>query len=64
MTNAELTLAKSQADTLFGRKRQIARAVPAIILAYFVYIVFAFDIAGLAQRAKLENAVILASDSW
>ena len=64
MTNADLAVAKSQADTLFGRKRQIARAVPAIILAYFVYIVFAFDIAGLAQRAKLENAVILASDSW
>jgi phosphonate transport system permease protein len=38
--------------------------VPAVILAYFTYIFFAFDLPGLAKRANLENAVTLASDSW
>lgn len=64
MTTAAIDFAKSQADALFRRKKLAAYAVPAVILAYFVYIFFAFDIAGLAKRAKLENAVILASDSW
>ncbi|MBV0911210.1 phosphonate ABC transporter, permease protein PhnE [Rhodobacteraceae bacterium ASV31] len=36
----------------------------AALIAYLTYIFFAFDIAGLAQRARLDNAVTLASDSW
>lgn len=46
------------------RKRRIALAVPAVILAYFVYIFFAFDIPGLAERARLDNARILVADSY
>ncbi|WP_136441317.1 phosphonate ABC transporter, permease protein PhnE [Pacificoceanicola onchidii] len=64
MTSADLSFAKHQADTLFRRKRLIGFGVPAVILAYFAYIVFAFDLPGLAQRANLDNAVTLASDSW
>lgn len=52
------------ADALFRRKRMIAAAVPAVIAAYFVYVFFALDVPGLAQHAKLENAVTLAADSW
>ncbi|SFQ28991.1 phosphonate transport system permease protein [Roseivivax halotolerans] len=59
-----LDTAKTDISALFRRKRLTAFAVPSVILAYFVYIFFAFDIPGLAQRADWDNAVTLASDSW
>ena len=49
---------------LFARKRLFAMALPAIILAYFAYIFVAFDVAGLADRARMDNARILLSDFW
>ncbi|MEL6573724.1 MAG: phosphonate ABC transporter, permease protein PhnE [Pseudomonadota bacterium] len=64
MTMVDLTAAKTDADTLFQRKRLFGFAFPAVILVYFVYIFFAFDIMGLSQRANFDNAVTLASDSW
>ncbi|MEN8684665.1 MAG: phosphonate ABC transporter, permease protein PhnE, partial [Marivita sp.] len=64
MTAADLSLVKTEADALFARKRIYTVAFPAIVLAYFVYIFFAFDIAGLTKRANWDNAVTLASDSW
>ncbi|MEN9409450.1 MAG: hypothetical protein RL216_1424 [Pseudomonadota bacterium] len=48
----------------FRKRRLIALSIPALILAYFSYIFFAFDIPGLAQRAKMDNAAILLSDFW
>jgi len=48
----------------FKRKKRMALATPAVILAYFVYIFFAFDIPGLAERARLDNARILVADSY
>jgi phosphonate transport system permease protein len=48
----------------FRRKRIYALAVPVVVLAYFVYIFFAFDIAGLAERARMDNARILIADSF
>lgn len=64
MTAADLSLAKENAVQLFRRKRLMGFAFPAVILAYLTYIFFAFDLPGLAQRASMENAVTLASDSW
>ncbi|MCY4334453.1 MAG: phosphonate ABC transporter, permease protein PhnE [Litoreibacter sp.] len=64
MTTADLSLEKHNADTLFRRKRLLGFAIPAVILVYLGYIFFAFDLPGLAQRANLQNAVTLASDSW
>lgn len=64
MTAADLSLVQAEADRRFRRKRLTAYAVPVIILSYFAYIFFAFDIPGLAQRANWQNAVTLASDSW
>jgi len=64
MTAATLDLAKADADGLFRQKRITAFAVPALILAYLTYVFYAFDVPGLAQRASMDNAVILASDSW
>ena len=64
MTATDLSFSKQQADTLFRRKKLVGFGIPAVILLYLTYIFFAFDISGLAQRASLENAITLASDSW
>jgi phosphonate transport system permease protein len=48
----------------FSRKRMLSFTVPALVLAYFAYTAVAFDVAGLFQRARLENAGILLSDFW
>ncbi len=48
----------------FARRRLWSFALPAAILAYLAYIFFAFDIPGLAQRARMDNAAILLSDFW
>jgi len=47
---------------LIARKRLIAFAAPAAILAYFIYVFFAFDFMGIAERARMDNARILLSD--
>ncbi len=49
-------------NKLLLRKRMIAFGVPAAITAYFIYIFFAFDFLGLAERARMDNAQILMSD--
>jgi phosphonate transport system permease protein len=46
------------------RKRRIALAVPAAIIAYLIYAAISFDIGGLVQRARFDNAAILLSDFW
>jgi len=48
----------------FDRKRRLAFAIPAAIIAYLIYAAISFDIAGLAQRARFDNAAILLSDFW
>jgi len=57
------TDARAQALRLVGRKRALALAAPALLLAYLAYVFVAFDVPGLAQRAKMDNAVILLSDA-
>lgn len=47
----------------FRRKRLFAFSIPVILALYGVYVFFAFDIAGLAQRARMDNAVTLMSDA-
>ncbi len=54
----------SQITARFAQRRNMALAVPAIILLYLTYTFFAFDLPGLAQRARLDNAAILLSDFW
>ncbi|WP_288939912.1 phosphonate ABC transporter, permease protein PhnE [uncultured Roseovarius sp.] len=53
-----------QATRLFRGKRLVNFAIPLMILAYFTYIFFAFDIPGLAQRASIDNARTLVGDSY
>jgi phosphonate transport system permease protein len=61
------SLAPSLEETVyrsFANKRRMAFAVPAVILAYLLYAAISFDLAGLAQRARMDNAAILLSDFW
>ena len=55
---------KRDAEALFTRERLLSFGLPALILAYFVYIFFAFDVPGLAERARIDNAVTLVADSY
>lgn len=55
---------RAEADRLYRRKRLVAFGLPGLALAYLIYIFFAFDVAGLAGRAKMENAVTLVADSY
>ncbi|MEM9973453.1 MAG: phosphonate ABC transporter, permease protein PhnE [Pseudomonadota bacterium] len=64
MTAAAIETLQHDAVEQFRRKRLIGFSIPAAIFAYLVYIFFAFDILGLWERARWDNAVTLASDSW
>jgi len=65
MTAAPLAAAALPGTSLIAslrRRRLAALSVPAVILAYLTYVFFAFDVPGLAQRARMDNAAILVSD--
>jgi phosphonate transport system permease protein len=68
MTDATVTLPvstlKDEADKIFARKRLKNFGIPGLILAYLVYVFFAFDVPGLADRMRLDNAATLVSDSY
>jgi phosphonate transport system permease protein len=66
MVQADFTAEQARTTTLraMKTKRQLALAVPVLIFAYLTYVFFAFDVAGLAQRAKMDNARILLADSY
>lgn len=64
MTMLDPDLLKVQADRMFLRKKLLALGLPFVVLGYLTYIFFAFDIVGLAQRAKIDNAVALVSDTY
>lgn len=53
---------KGEVTRLFLRRRAFAFAVPALIVAYLAYVAIAFDLSGLASRARMDNAGILIAD--
>lgn len=62
-----VSLSPDLADSVtrrFDRKRRMAFAIPAAILAYLIYAAISFDVASLVQRARFDNAAILLSDFW
>jgi phosphonate transport system permease protein len=63
MSTATIAL-KRDAQGLFARKRLVALAVPAVVAVYLAYVAVAFDFAGLAARARPDNAAILLSDTY
>ena len=60
-TNAHL---QTEADRIFRRKRLVAFSVPALILAYLVYIFFAFNITDVIEKANGDNARALVADTY
>ncbi|MDQ2067775.1 phosphonate ABC transporter, permease protein PhnE [Xinfangfangia sp. CPCC 101601] len=48
----------------FARRKMKAMLLPLIVLAYLIYSAMAFDLPGLASRARMDNAAILMSDFW
>ncbi|CAN0589326.1 unnamed protein product, partial [Ectocarpus sp. 12 AP-2014] len=63
-TNLDTAGLKDEAGALFRRKRLMNFGLPALVLAYLVYIFFAFDVPGLAERASLDKAHTLVSDTY
>lgn len=61
MTTAVL---KSDAFKLFRHKRLSTLAWPVLIVAYFIYVFFAFDVPGLADRISVKNMQTLVADSY
>lgn len=55
---------RALAPGLFARKRLLSIGVPLLVLAYFVYIFFSFDMPGIAERARPDNARILLADAY
>lgn len=65
MAMADTTLDLRQAATgLFARKRLWSLGLPLLVLAYLVYIFFSFDIGGIVERARPDNARILVADAY
>lgn len=52
----------STVETSFQRRKLVAFAIPALVLAYLLYAAIAFDVLGVASRARMDNARILLSD--
>lgn len=64
-TTTDLAVTPAQdAHRLIRRKRALAFAAPLLVLAYLAYVAVAFDLAGVAGRARMDNAVILLQDFW
>ncbi|MBQ2260367.1 MAG: phosphonate ABC transporter, permease protein PhnE [Loktanella sp.] len=55
---------RDQTVKIFGRKKFVALAVPAVIFVYLVYIFISFNFAGLVERARMDNARALVADSY
>jgi len=49
---------------LLARKRRVALLIPAAILAYFAYIIVAYDVVGTLAGARGDNAATLVADSY
>ena len=61
---SDVTTRMPEIERLFARKRLLSFAIPGVILAYLIYVFFAFDVSGLIQRANMDNARILVADSY
>lgn len=51
-------------QSAFTRRKRRNIGVPLGVFAYLIYVFFAFDIMGLASKARPENAAILLNDFW
>ncbi len=60
----DIAVHKAAADKALARKRLYSIGVPVLVMVYLAYVFFAFDMPGIAARAKLENARILLADTY
>ena len=51
-------------ENSFSRRRLFAIALPVIIFLYLIYTAIAFDVMGIAARARMDNAANFLSDFW
>lgn len=63
-TAFDIAAARAGASRAFARKRLFAFGVPVVVLVYLAYVFFAFDMPGIAARAKLDNALVADSYSY
>lgn len=63
-TGFDIAASKAAAARFFARKRLFAFGMPALVLVYLTYVFFAFDIPGLLDRARPDNARILLADTY
>ncbi|WP_164661897.1 phosphonate ABC transporter, permease protein PhnE [Tropicibacter sp. Alg240-R139] len=63
-TNLPIEALKSEADKLFVRKRIMNFGLPLLVLLYLAYVFFAFDVAGLYEKASWKNGKTLVADSY
>ncbi|ARE40786.1 Phosphonate ABC transporter permease protein phnE1 [Rhodovulum sp. P5] len=61
---ADLSARMAGADRLIRRKRLVSIGAPLAVLAYLSYVFFAFDVIGLAERARVDNAMTLMRDTY
>lgn len=54
----------AEAERRISRKRHAIFGVLGAIVLYSVYLFFAFDVPGLAQRLRLDNAAVLLRDTY
>lgn len=55
---------KAAAIRMLRGKRNMAVALPGMLVAYLLYVFFAFDVPGLVDRARMDNAALLVADSY
>ncbi len=55
---------RAQVSQNFMRMKLVAFGVPSLILLYFIYIAISFDFAGITERARLDKATTLLSDTY
>jgi phosphonate transport system permease protein len=56
--------ARTAAIAMLRGKRNFAIGLPAVLMAYLLYVFFAFDVPGLLDRARMDNASLLVADSY
>lgn len=64
MSMLDLDMLKAEADASALRKRVVAFSIPAAILLYLTYVVFAFGVPDLIQKASAANARALIADTY
>ncbi|MBY5934697.1 phosphonate ABC transporter, permease protein PhnE [Tateyamaria omphalii] len=64
MTMLDTADLKGSADRVMARKRLVSFGLPALVLAYLIYVFFAFGVPELIQKASSANARALVADTY